>query len=177
MRDIDANALVRLNLVKQISALGQFQRKPYPCVVLAVSHEAYDVGVVAQILVQGDLQLDLLGLQAAYSEGMVFVYEFDRDDGSRCGQGNGFADAVWSRNGISQAVGVRLQVGVRRTRRRRRSRWSWIRCGRGGRWAEERLATTCARVVLAICLDLTQGWMRSDRNARTPGGAPILCIC
>jgi hypothetical protein len=46
MRDVDANALVRLDLVKQVSALGQLERKPYPCVVLAVSQESDDVGVV-----------------------------------------------------------------------------------------------------------------------------------
>lgn len=54
---------------------------------------------------QGDFQLDLLGLQTAGSEGMVFVYEFDRDDGTRRGWGDCFADAVGVRKvEISQAV-------------------------------------------------------------------------
>jgi hypothetical protein len=105
---------------------------------------------------------------------MVFVYEFDRDDGTRCGFGNGFADAVGVANGVSQAVAMRLQVGGR-TMRRRQSRWSWTQGERGGRWVEERFATV--NVSDCICLALTQGGMRSDRNARTPGGAPILCVC
>jgi hypothetical protein len=65
--------------------------------------------------VQRDLELDLLGLQAADSEGMVFVYEFDRDDGARRGFGNGFADAVevamvsvkWSQCAYRQEKDVR----------------------------------------------------------------------
>jgi hypothetical protein len=103
VRDVDADTLVRLDLVKQVSALGQLERKPYPRGVLAVMDESYDVGVVLQAFVQRDFQLDLSGLQTADLEGMLFVYEFDRDDGTGCVWGNGFADAVGIANGISQS--------------------------------------------------------------------------
>jgi hypothetical protein len=94
MRDVHTDALVRLNLVEQISALGQLEREPYPRLVLAGGEVLYDVGVLAQALVQRELELDLLGAQAADAEGMVFVDELDGDDGC-CGFGrDGFADTV-----------------------------------------------------------------------------------
>ncbi len=92
--NIDAHALVRLDLVKQVPALGQLEREPYPRFVLAGREVLYDVGVLAQALVQRELELDLLGAQAADAEGMVFVDKLDGDDGG-CGFGrDGFADAI-----------------------------------------------------------------------------------
>lgn len=46
---------------------------------------------------QRELELDLLGAQAADTEGMVFVYELDGDDGSRGFERNGLTDAVVAR--------------------------------------------------------------------------------
>ena len=43
---------------------------------------------------QGELELDLLGAQAAHAEGMVFVDELDSDDGCRGFGRDCFADAV-----------------------------------------------------------------------------------
>jgi hypothetical protein len=61
VRNVHADALVRLNLVEQVSALGQLEREPYPRFVLAGGEVLYDVGVLAQALVQRELELDLLG--------------------------------------------------------------------------------------------------------------------
>jgi hypothetical protein len=81
VRNVHADALVRLDLVEQVSALGQLEREPYPRVVLAGR----------------EVELDLLGAQAADAEGMVFVDEFDGDDGCRCFGRDGFADAIVAR--------------------------------------------------------------------------------
>lgn len=55
---------------------------------------------------QSELELDLLGAQAAHAEGMVFVDELDSDDGCR-----GFG-----RDCLADAVRVRVLVLVRVTR-------------------------------------------------------------
>ena len=52
---------------------------------------------------QRELELDLLGAQAADAEGMVFVDELDSDDGCR-----GFG-----RDGFADTVEVRVLVGSR----------------------------------------------------------------
>jgi hypothetical protein len=113
MRNIHANTLVRLDLVKQVSALGQLERKPYPSVVVTVAQESYDVVVSAQAPVQRDLQFDLLGFQAADSESMVFVDEFDRDDRTRRGFGNRFADTIGVAIGsVKRPTSCRWEVDV-----------------------------------------------------------------
>lgn len=48
----------------------------------------------AQALVERGLEFDLIGSQAADSECVVFVYEFNRDDGCGFVRRYGFTDAV-----------------------------------------------------------------------------------
>lgn len=47
VRDVDADTLVRLDFVKQIPSLREFEREPYPRIVFSVGQELDDVGVSA----------------------------------------------------------------------------------------------------------------------------------
>lgn len=107
VRDVDADALVGLDLVEQVAALGELEREPDPGVVGAGGEVLDDVGVAAEALVQGELDLDLLGLQAAYAVGVLFVDELDCDDGLGRAEGGCFADA-----GRRWVSGVAVGAGV-----------------------------------------------------------------
>lgn len=56
--------------------------------------EFYNVLVFAEILVEHEFHLKLLGTEFAMLEGMGFVYEFDCDYGCGCVEGDGFSDTV-----------------------------------------------------------------------------------
>lgn len=92
MRNVLAYTLVCLDLVEQISALGQLHRYPCPEWVFAVTETVDDVRVLFEVRVEDDLHLDLLRREAALPKGMFFVDELDRDDGFWRIDRYGFAD-------------------------------------------------------------------------------------
>ena len=52
------------------------------------------IGVAGDGAVEGEFEGELFGAKAAGAEGVVFVDEFDGDDGGGCCFGGAFADAV-----------------------------------------------------------------------------------
>ncbi len=93
MRHVLPHPLVRLDLVEQVPAVGELEAQPDPGGVFAVAEVADDVVVGADEAVQGELDVQLFGAQAAGAEGVLFVDEFDGDDGVGGVAGDCFADA------------------------------------------------------------------------------------
>jgi len=93
VRHVLPHPLVRLDLVEQVPAVGELEAQPDPGGVFAVAEVADDVVVGADEAVQGELDVQLFGAQAAGAEGVLFVDEFDGDDGVGGVAGDCFADA------------------------------------------------------------------------------------
>ena len=93
VRDILTDALIRLDLVEEVAAIGQLHGHPDPVGVVAVGEVADYIWVAGDGAVEGELEGELFGAKAAGAEGVVLVDEFDGDDGGGCGFGGAFADA------------------------------------------------------------------------------------
>jgi hypothetical protein len=101
--------------------------------------EADDVDVARDLAMQTDLELNLLGAQSAYFEGMLFVDEFDGDDGFRLVLGYCLADPVGNRLSATHYL-IRFHSEIH-TMHMRQIRSSWIRVERAGCSEVELLAT------------------------------------
>jgi hypothetical protein len=92
VRNIFSNALVCLNLIKQISAFRQLHGYPCPQRVFARAKAVYDIRMLFEVRVQLDFHLNLLRRQPSLFERMFLIDEFDGDDRFRRIDGRGFAD-------------------------------------------------------------------------------------
>ena len=101
MPNIFTHALVGLDFVEKIAALGQFHCDPTPDRILVRCEEGDYIRMarVATILatnvfMKGCFHLQLTGADFASSRGIFFVDELDGDDGSICVRGACFLDAA-----------------------------------------------------------------------------------
>jgi hypothetical protein len=77
--------------------------------------------------VQDDFHVYLLGCEAAGTQGVLFVYELDGDDGFGRIRRDGFADAageIWLAEGLDERDRVCRSV-IRLTRHMRPGLWSY----------------------------------------------------
>ena len=81
VRHVLADALVRLDLVEQVAALGQLHGDPRPHGVFARADAVDYVLVLSEISVEGDFHGQLLGREPALLEGMLFANKLNGDDG------------------------------------------------------------------------------------------------
>jgi len=79
--------------------------------------------------VKRELELDLLGSQAANAKCMVFVYKLDGDDGRRGFERDRFADTVVG-TALARFKLLKEGDGRRRTMHMRQIRWSLRQCER-----------------------------------------------
>lgn len=92
--DVLGHALVSLDLVEQVAALGELHGYPAPDGILTGSEPLDDVWVLPNVGVEGDLHGDLLCGDAAMFDGVGLVDELDGEDGRGLGQRDGLPDAV-----------------------------------------------------------------------------------
>jgi hypothetical protein len=94
MGHILADTFVGFDFVEQIAAFGQLEGQPDPGGILTMGQVFDDILVRGDMLVEGQLDLELLRPQSASSEGMFFVDELDGDDGGGGGERDCFADSA-----------------------------------------------------------------------------------